>query len=156
MAPAQARAQIFAQGQIHRRQAAGRSDGDAVRARVDEEREGGVLARFVEILAVVDHHQRPGFVELPGQRRIRREPAAALALLVGLAHQRAQQVGLAGAADAPQVAHRRALQAAALQVRERGRIGPGQQARETLFGAVADRADGQRQLLHPRYSGLAR
>ena len=156
MAPAQARAQVLAQRQVDRRHAPGGGQGDVVRGGVDEQREGGMLACVIELVAVVDHHQRPALVDLPGQRRGRLEPAAALALLVGAAHQRAQQVGLAGAARPPQVADRRSVRTALRQVGHRGAVWPGQVGREALLGSASDRADGQRQLLHPRYRGLAR
>ena len=79
MAPGQARAQVVAQRQVHRRQAAGGHQLHAVRRGLDEQREGGVLGVGVEPLAAVDAPPAPRRAAAPtagGPRRRTRPPPA--------------------------------------------------------------------------------
>jgi hypothetical protein len=151
-APAEAGAQVLAQRQVDGRQAGRGCHLRAVGGGLDEEGEGGVLARLVQVLGIVDHDQRPGLVELPGQRTAGMEPGHLAALPPHPRRPGGQQVRLAGAGAAVQKHRRAGLAPLRERVQHLG-VRPGDEVVEAGFRAETD---GQGDLLHPRYSSLCR
>jgi len=95
-----------------------------VRGGFDKEREGSVLLGFVELIAIVEHDQHVAFFKTPRHRLAGTEPTGTPTLLLNIANQRMEQVGLADARWPPQV-DRRGLLGQAAQVGHCRRIGPG-------------------------------
>ena len=136
MAPAEPRAQVFAQRQVHRRHAAGSRHRECrcrCARRTARKRRAGGRRRVRRSRRCTTSDQRLVAVPRAGCRRPRTSRCADPARGHGV-HQRAQQVRLAAAAGTPQVRHRCAGETALAQVGQCGAVRAGHKLSKLCSG----------------------